>query len=117
MQEVLVKTHLIINDIRSEYQINWFGKIAETNPAIDENGLPIFVIVGSRGRIEMNTIDMTLLEDCAKRLTEPKGRSAITKDSSHIYIKEKGGREVPICTVVHKRVKSFSPMYDKVGYR
>lgn len=116
MQEISIKTHLIINDIHSEYQVNWFGKIAETDPAL-QNGLPIFVIVGSRGRIEMNTINMSRLEDCAKRLTEPKGRSAISKDSSHIYIKEKGGREVPICTVVHKRVKSFSPMYDKVGWR
>ena len=53
MQEVMVKTHLIIKDIHSEYHMNWCGKIFDTKPLLNENGLPIFVIVGSEGRVEV----------------------------------------------------------------
>lgn len=113
---VKIKSHLIITDIHNEFDINWSGKIAETAPML-VNGLPIFVIIGSRGRVEMNTINMRQLEDCAKKLTDPKGKTAITKDSSHIYIKEVNGNEALLCTVTCKKVTSYAPMYDKVGWR
>ena len=87
MAEVLVKTHLIVTDVHEEYNINWCGKIINTKPKI-KNGKPIFAVIGSRGRIELNTTDMQRVEKCAKLLTAPKGRQAITSDTAHIYIIE-----------------------------
>lgn len=113
---VKIKSHLIITDIHSEYEVNWCGKLAETAPKL-VNGLPIFVIIGSRGRVELNTIDMHQLEECAKQLTDPKGKTAVTKDSSHIYIKEVNGNEVLLCTVTRKKIVSYAPMYDRVGWK
>ena len=115
MEEISVKTHLIITDIHDEYYMNWFGKIAEAKPIL-KNGLPIFIIIGSGGRIELNTIDIDQLERNAKLLTRPKGRTAVTSDSSHIYIQETNGNLMPLGTLTHKKVKTFAPMYDKVGY-
>ena len=115
MQEIMVKTHLIITDIHDEYHMNWYGKIAEARPIL-KNGLPTFVIIGTGGRIELNTIDINQLEKNAKLLTRPKGRSAIASDSSHIYIQEVDGKLMPLGILTHKRVKTFAPMYDKVGY-
>ena len=54
------------------------------------------------------------LEDCAKRLTNPRGRSAISDDSAHIYIKEINGAEKLMGVLFHRRVKTFAPMYDRV---
>ena len=117
MQEIMVKTHLIITDIHEEYHINWCGKLIDTKPALDKNGMPIFVIIGSQSRIEVSTIDINYLEKCAKKLTYPKGRGAISVDKAYIYIKEIGGHEKLLGILTHKRVKSFAPMHDKIGYR
>ena len=73
MQEVRIKTHLITTDIHSEFHINWCGKIAEANPYFNKDGLPIFIIISSAGRMEIPTVDMKYLEKCAKRFTYPKG--------------------------------------------
>ena len=89
MQEVRIKTHLITTDIHSEFHINWCGKIAEANPYFNKEGLPIFIIISSAGRMEIPTVDMKYLEKCAKRFTYPKGRGAVSTDESKIYIKEK----------------------------
>ena len=115
MQEVMLKTHLIITDIHNEYDMNWCGKIADAKPKL-ENGLPIFIIIGSRGRIELNTIDMNRLERAAKSLTYPKGRSAVSTDTSRIYVKEENGNDFLLGVLTHKNVKTFAPMFDKVGY-
>lgn len=115
MEEISIKTHLIITDIHDEYHMNWHGKIAKARPKL-KNGLPIFVIIGSGGRIELNTADIGQLERNAKLLTRPKGRSAISSDSSNIYIQEVDGKLMPLGTLTHKRVKTFAPMYDKVGF-
>lgn len=115
MEEVLVKTHLIIKDIHDEYHMNWCGKIAKANPEL-KNGKPIFIIIGSKSRMELNTIDINQLERNAKLLTEPKGRSAISKDVSRIYIKEANGNEMLLGVLTHKRVKTFAPMYDKFNF-
>ena len=115
MQEVMLKTHLIITDIHNEYHMDWCGKIADAKPKL-ENGLPIFIIIGSRGRIELNTIDMNRIERAAKSLTYPKGRSAVSTDTSRIYIKEVDGNEMLLGVMTHKNVKTFAPMFDKVGY-
>lgn len=115
MEEVLVKTHLIIKDIHDEYHMNWCGKIAKANPEL-KNGKPIFIIIGSKGRMELNTIDINQLERNAKLLTAPKGRSAVSKDVSRIYIKETNGNEMLLGILTHKRVKTFAPMYDKFNF-
>jgi hypothetical protein len=114
MEEVMVKTHLIITDIHDEYHMNWCGKIVEAKPLL-KNGLPLFIIIGTKGRLELNTIDMKHLERSAKLLTRPKGRSAITTDTARIYIKEIGGNEMLMGVLTHKNVKTFAPMFDKVG--
>ena len=115
MQELNVKTHLIITDIHDEYHMNLCGKIAEAKPLI-QNGLPLFIIIGTGGRIELNTIDMKRIENTAKLLTRPKGRSAISVDTSRIYIKEVDGNDFLLGIMTHKNVKTFAPMNDKIGF-
>ena len=117
MQEIMVKTHLIITDIHDEYHMNWCGKLFDAKPAFNEKGLPMFVIIGSQSRMEISTIDINYLEKCAKRLTYPKGRSAVSVDKAYIYIKEIGGNEKLLGILTHKRIKSFAPMHDKIGYK
>ena len=85
MEEISVKTHLIITDIHDEYHMNWCGKIANAKPYL-KNGLPLFIIIGTGGRLELNTIDMKHLEKSAKLLTRPKGRSAVNKDTDLLEI-------------------------------
>ena len=115
MEEIALKTHLIITDIHDEYHMNWCGKIEEANPLL-VNGLPLIVIIGARGRIELNTIDMKWIEHNAKILTRPKGRSAVSVDTSRIYIKEVDGNEMLLGVMTHKNIKTFAPMHDKVGF-
>ena len=65
MEEVAVKTHLIITDIHEEYHMNWCGKIFDAKPKL-KNGLPVFTIIGSRGRMEISTIDMKQKETAGR---------------------------------------------------
>lgn len=116
MQEVLIKTHLIITDIHDEYDMNWCGKLADVIPAFDEHGKPKFSIIGTHNRMNVNTIDMKFLEKCAKSLTQPKGRSAISKDTARIYIIEQDGNEKLLGVLTHRRIKRFAPMYDRFEY-
>ena len=115
MEEILLKTHLIITDIHDEYHMYWCGMIAEAKPLL-KDGSPVFVIIGSRGRLELNTIDMKRLEHSAKLLTHPKGRSAVSVDTSRIYIKETDGNDFLLGVMTHKNIKTFAPMHDKVGF-
>ena len=117
MQEIMVKTHLIIKDIQNEYHMNWCGKLFDAKPSLDENGMPMFIIISSQNRIELNTIDINYLERCAKKLTSPKGKGAVSTDKAYVYIKEVGGNEKLLGILTHKRVKTFVPMYDQVGYK
>ena len=117
LSEIKIRTHLIITDIHEEYHMNWCGKLFDAKPALNENGMPIFVIIGSQRRMELSTIDINYLEKCAKKLTSPKGRGAVSIDKAYIYIKEVDSNEKLLGILTHKRVKSFAPMYDKVGYR
>ena len=114
MQEVSVKTHLIVSDVHEEYFVKWFGGIANTKPMF-KNDLPVFVVIGSKSRVELNTLDIKRVENCAKRLTNPRGRQAITSDTAYIYIKEENGHEALIGKVVHSHVKQYQQIYDKVG--
>ena len=111
MQEVMLKTHLIVTDVHEEYIIDWCGYIADTKPIL-KNGLPIFIIIGSESRMELNTIDIKLIEESAKRLTHPKGRQAITTDIARIYIKEENGKETFLGKVIHHHIKQYQQMFD-----
>ena len=91
MEEISIKTHLIITDIHDEYHMNWCGKIAEAKPLL-KNGLPLFIIIGT------------------------KGRSAVSIDTSRIYIKEVDGNDFLLGVMTHKNIKTFAPMHDKVGF-
>ena len=115
MEEIAVKTHLIITDIHEEYNMNWCGKIIDTKPKI-KNGKPIFIIIGSNGRIELNTIDMAKIERNAKLLTRPRGKAAITTDTARIYIQEENDKETLMGILTHNHVKTYAPMFDKVNY-
>jgi len=116
MEEVLIKSHLIVTDVHSEYHINWCGRILDCKPRF-KNGKPIFIIIGGGGRMELNTTDMARVEKCAKLCTKPKGRSAVSSDTARIYILEENDNEKLVGTLTHNRVKTFAPMYDKVGWR
>lgn len=116
MNEVMVKTHLIITDIHDEYHIKWCGSIKDTTPLI-ENGKPVFVIRSKEGSVEMNTVDMKYLEDVAKKMTAPKGRTALTTDTARINIKQIDGTEKTLGILTHDHIKHFAPMYDAVYYR
>lgn len=116
MQEVAVKTHLIIKEIHDEYTIKWCGKLIDTNPVF-KDGLPVFVIISSDHRVELNTLDMKQIEGCAKRIASPHGRQAVTSDTSRIYIKEVGGKETLVGWVRKDHIKKFAPMHDKVGWK
>ena len=115
VEDVKIKTHLIITNLREEYSIKWCGKIVDTNPLF-VNNKPVFVVVGDKKRVELNTCDMKQIEDCAKRLTNPKGKAAVTTDTAFIYIKEIDKKETLIGTVRHNHIKTFAPIYDSVGY-
>ena len=116
MEEVLIKSHLIVTDVHDEYHIRWIGKILDAKPQF-KNGKPIFIIVGGDGRMEINTTDMARVEKCAKMCTRPRGRSAVTTDTARIFIKEVDDNEKLVGILTHNHVKTFAPMYDKVGYR
>ena len=112
MQEVMIKTHLIVTDVHEEYKIEWCGKIADTKPLL-KNGMPVFIIISSEERVEMNTIDIKSIENCAKRITHPHGRKAITTDIARIYLKEEDGHEEFMGRVIHNHVKKYQQMYDR----
>lgn len=113
---VMIKSHLIITDIHSEYIIKWHGKIIDTKPLF-KNDMPIFIIIGSESRIELNTCDMKQIEETAKSATRPRGRGAVSTDTARIYIKEVDGAETYIGSVIHNSVKTYAPMFDSVGYK
>ena len=115
MQEVMLKTHLIVTDVHEEYFVDWCGSIANTKPLF-KNDMPIFIIISSEGRVELNTIDIKRIEECAKKITRPRGRQAITTDIARIYIKEENGNEKLIGKVIHNHVKQYQQMYDAFQY-
>ena len=116
MEERLIKTHLIITDTHSEYHMNWCGKVLNSKPKI-KNGKPIFAIVGGKGRMELNTTDMTRLEKAAKLCTQPKGREAVTTDVARIYLIEEDDNEKLMGILTHNYIKTYAPMMDKVGWQ
>ena len=115
MQEVMLKTHLICTGLTDEYFVKWCGKLTEVKPFL-KNDLPIFVVVGTDGRMELNTIDIKTIERCAKSLCHPRGRESITSDCARIYLLEEDGNEKLMGKVFHNHVKQYQQMYDKFEY-
>ena len=116
MDEVLIKSHLIVTDTHEEYTIKWLDKILNTKPQF-KNGKPIFIVTGGAGRMELNTTDMARIEKCAKLCTRPRGRSAVTTDTARIYILEENDNEKLIGVLTHNHVKTYAPMFDSVYYK
>ena len=108
----VAKPHFIVVDTTDDYNVNWCGKLINADPVL-KDGMPVFVIIGSQRRLELNTIDLKYIEKCAKRMTCPKGRQAVTSDSARIYIKETNGNEMLLGVVSHIRTKTFAPIYGK----
>jgi len=115
MQEVMLKTHLICTGIANEFFVKWCGKMANVRPLL-KNDLPVFVVVGSDGRMELNTIDIKSIERCAKSVSHPRGREAFTSDCARIYIVEEDGTETLMGKVFHNHVKQYQQMYDRFEY-
>lgn len=112
MQEVMVKTHLIVTDVHEEYYIDWCGKIKDVKPKL-HNGYPRFILISGTDRLELDTIDIRRVEECAKMITAPRGRQAITTDTTRIYIEEEDGQRL-MGTVTHNHIKQYQQMYDPV---
>ena len=115
MSEVKLKTHLIVTDVHDEYKVKWYGKLIDVKPLI-KNGLPVFVIIGSDYRLELNTIDINYIEKCAKKMCHPRGRASITSDSTRIYIVEEDETETLMGEVIDTHIKQYQQMYDKFEY-
>ena len=109
----IFKPHFICTDIQDEYQIKWTKSLIDTDPIYDDKGNIAFVIVGSQKRIEVNTLDPSYLEYCAKLLTAPKGRTAFSTDKALISVKERNGKETLLGVLTHNRIKTFIPIYNK----
>ena len=112
MSEVMLKTHLIVTDVHDEYNVKWCGSIAHCKP-LEKNGKPVFVIVSSVSRIEMNTFDVAEVERVAKKVTHPQGRQAVTTDTARIFIVEVDGTEKLLGIVTHNHIKKYQQMYDR----
>ena len=111
-EKVLETPHFVCTDIEDDYHTQWYGSIMDANPVL-ENGNPIFIIISSKYRVELNTIDIAYVEKYAKRMTYPQGRQATTFDVARIYIKEKNGNQMFLGSVTHTRNKTFMPVYNK----
>lgn len=115
MQEVMLKTHLFCAEVHEEYFVKWCGKLANVKPQL-RNELPIFIVVGTDGRMELNTIDIKTIERCAKSLCHPHGRESLTTDCARIYILEENGAETLMGKVFHNHIKQYKQMFDKFEY-
>lgn len=115
MSIVNLKTHLICTDVHDEYFVKWCGKLKDAKPFL-KSGLPIFIIIGSDGRVELNTIDIKEIERCAKNLCCPRGKESITSDCARIYLLEEDGNERLMGKVFCTHVRQYQQMYDKFEY-
>ena len=97
IENVMVKTHLIVTSIHEEFTIKWCGRIIDTKP-IFKNDMHVFI-------------------ECAKKITCPRGRAAVTTDKAYIYIQEVDNHETLVGIVTHNHVKKYAPMFDSVGYK
>lgn len=108
---MLVKTHLIVTDQYEDYRIDWYNRLIDCNPKF-KNGLPIFIVISSTGRREMNTFNIKDIEKVALKSTYPRGRGSVTTDKARIYIKEDDDNEKLLGIVTHNHIRKYAPMYD-----
>lgn len=111
MSTVMLKTHLIVAGIHEEYSIKWTGRIIDAKPLF-RNNMPVFILISSEHRVELNTTDMKYIEDCAKKMTAPHGKQAVTSDTTRIYLLEEDGSQKLMGQVIHNHVKEYRQMYD-----
>lgn len=113
--EKLVKTHLIVTDQWDEYDVKWFKSLSQLNaePVFTSDNKLKFVIITNANRFEINTMDFNFLIKQAKRLTFPRGRESQTQDRGRIYVKTTGGEEM-IAVVVHRHIKKYNQMWDRI---
>lgn len=111
MSTVMLKTHLIVTGMHEEYSVKWTGHIIDAKPLF-KNNMPVFVLISSQHRIELNTIDMKRIEECAKKMTNPHGKQAITTDKTEIYLLEEDGNQKYMGRVIHNHIKEYRQMYD-----
>lgn len=111
-RQVIDKTKFIVLDVQDEFYTKWCGRMIDSKPVF-ENDKPIFIIVGSHCRLELNTFDIKYVEKMARKITCPKGRQAVTSDSARIYIKEDSDNEMLLAVVFHTRAKTFAPVIEK----
>ena len=111
MSTVMLKTHLIVAGMHEEYSVKWTGRIIDAKPLF-RNNMPVFVLISSEHRTELNTIDMKRIEECAKRMTNPHGKKAIATDKTEIYLLEKDGNQKYMGQVIHNHIKEYRQMYD-----
>lgn len=97
---------MYVKDTYDDYTVKWVGRLINTNPILNEKGLPKFAIITSTKRIETYTADMSYIEKLAKKLTAPTGNKTTTFDTARIYVIEKN-KEVYLGKVVHCRTKEY----------
>lgn len=107
----MLHTHPYVSGMHEEYFVDWCGKLIDCDPVI-KNHMPIFIIISSTDRYELNTLDIKRIEDVAKTATKPHGRAAVTTDTARIYILERDGNQQLMGTVTHNHVKEYRQMYD-----
>lgn len=115
MSTVMLKTHLICTGVSDEYYVKWCGKLIDARPAI-KNDLPVFIVIGAGGRVELNTIDIEAIERCAKNMARPRGRESFTSDCARIYLLEEDDNEKLMGKVFQNHIKKYQQMYDRFEY-
>lgn len=110
---MLVKTHLFVKEQYDEFTIKWVKRILDCKPTLNDNGLPTFVIISNKGRIEITTCNFCYLEEIAKKHTYPRGRGSVTTDKGFIYIKEHDNENL-IGVVIHNHIREYGQMYDEL---
>lgn len=101
---------MYVKDTYDDFTVEWQGKLIDTNPILNDKGLPKFAIITSTKRIETYTADITYLEKLAKKLTAPTGNKSTTVDIARIYVVERD-KEVYLGKVVHCRNKEYGFSY------
>lgn len=110
---MLVKTHLITIGQSDEYRIRYTEKIVNTKPILNKRGFPTFILISNKGRMEIETLNMVYLEQLAKNFANPRGRGAVTRDKTRVYIKEKDCEKL-MMIVEKTHIRKYAPMYDEV---
>lgn len=111
--KVMMKTHLIVTEQSDEYDIKTHKRIIDTCPKF-YNDKFLFIIITGEKRLEIKSLNINDAINLAKKVTMPRGRTAVTTDKARIYIDCADGGEVLLTTVTHNHIKKFAPMFDPV---